>query len=154
MQIYTNPFKPNSEKHEVWNILIKNDFEGFLDQNWEFVASDYLEPGFFGINMNKTSNTELWQLSFPSLASYKNQWINDSIEFKKNNFDCDPREVFYATTHLENFEFFDNVMMVHKVFDGELPIKNGPSIPLNWRSLFVLRKEHSRWQIASFTGYI
>jgi hypothetical protein len=154
MEIYKNPFAPDSDEYEVWEVLMRNDFEGFLNQNWDIVEADYSEEGFYGINMNKSLSPNDWKLSFPTLDSYKEQWIKDSLDFAENTFISNPREIFYQTTRLENFEFFDHQMMVHKVFNGKIELLDAEPIILKWRSLFILRKTPLGWKIASFCGYI
>lgn len=149
-----NPYTPGSNEFSIWEILIKNDFEGYLGKNWAQVEDDYLCDGFFGIDMAKSLFTNNWKLSFPTLESYKLKWIEDSYEFALNEFKCDPRKILFQTTRLENFDFHENSVLVHKVFDSHLSIAENKFIELNWRSLFLLKKLEGHWRIAGFCGYI
>lgn len=149
-----NPYRTGTGEHELWNLLVRNDFEGFLAKDWERVAGDYIENGFFGIDLGKSRLPENWKLSFPALESYKYAWIKDSHAFEKHPFDCDPREALYKCSRLEFFDFKGTSALVHKVFNGYIPLKQGGALELKWRSLFLVRKEEDRWRIAGFCGYM
>ncbi|MFD0763853.1 hypothetical protein ACFQZI_03265 [Mucilaginibacter lutimaris] len=148
-----NPYEEGTDHYEIWEVLIRGDFDGFIAQSWDMVADGYISEGFFGVDMGKSTDPQSWKLTFPTLESYKVQWMQDSEGFAKNDFASNPREVFYKTTRLENFDFHDDTVLVHKVFDGTLTLTNGQIIPLKWRSLFLLKHVGS-WKIAGFCGYI
>ncbi len=150
---YNNPYPEGTTQHEIWEVLIKNDFEGFLSKGWDFVKDDFIEDGFFGIDMAKSDNPQNWKLTYPTLGAYRDAWVKDSLDFAGKQFISDPREIFYRTTKLENFDFQDNQVLVHKVFNGVLELANGETIELKWRSLFLLRNKQG-WKIAGFCGYM
>lgn len=149
-----NPYPSGSDQNEIWEMLVRNDFEGFVNQDWSRLAPDFLDNEFFGIDMRKSQNPADWKLTFPTLSSYRKQWVKDSEEFKKIEFDCDLRTSLYQVSKLEFFDFKDDKVLVHKIFDGTLPLKGGSFMPLNWRSLFLLKKVEGFWRINGFCGYM
>lgn len=154
MDRFSNPFPGDTAKHQIWDVLVRNDFEGFLAGKWEMVDQDYLEQGFFGFDFGKSESPRDWRLGFPSLASYREAWLMDSIEFKALNFTDDPRERLYASCRLEQIEITGDVAMVHKIFDGEIARESSDPLPLRWRSLFLMKKVDEKWLIAGFCGYL
>lgn len=84
---YANPFDAFSVQYDVWETLIRNDFEGFLKSDWSIVSEDFLSKGFFGVDMVKSQNPSDWKLTFPTLNAYKRQWLVDSLSFNKKNFE-------------------------------------------------------------------
>lgn len=151
---FKNPYPYNTAEYQFWEILIKNDFEAFCTRNWKMIEGDFIEEGFFGIDGKKSVNKMDWCLTYNTLESYKNDWMNQSEEFSLKNFDCNPLEVLYNTTKLSRIEIKDDIALVHKEFNGRFDIKNEDPIILDWISLFVLRKIEGNWKIANFTGYL
>lgn len=149
-----NPFVVATDEYLIWETLVKNDFEGFLANRWDMVADDYLREGFFGIDFGKTADTQQWGLNFPSLESYKKQWLIDAANFQQINFSVDPRLRLYELCRLEQLNIQGKTALVHKVFDGNLPVKEQEAIVMKWRSLFLMRKIAKQWKIAGFCGYI
>ena len=152
--IVDNPYPINSEEFLIWEVLIKNDFEGFLNCSWEMVADDYIEDGFFGIDFGKSELPSQWKLEFPSLDMYTKKWLADSNDFQNNNFSADPRSNLYESCSLVNIQITDTSALVHKLFNGNIPIQGGTLLSLNWLSLFLLRKHYGKWRIAGFCGYM
>lgn len=152
--IFDNPFPETTDAYLIWEVLVRNDFEGFLQGSWDRVADDYIEEGFFGVDFGKSTSPTDWTLGFPSLQHYKNQWLEDSQRFWENDFAADPRQQLYASCQLADIQITGTSALVHKFFVGDIPITGGASLELNWRSLFLLRKQAEKWRIAGFCGYI
>lgn len=151
---YINPYKLESDEYYIWEILIRNDFEAFCKENWKMIQNDFIEDGFFGVDGKSSINKLDWSLTYDSLETYKNDWINQSNEFNKKTFVNNPLDVLYTTTKLSKIEIKGKLALVHKEFNGEFEILNEESIKLNWISLFILRKIKGNWKIANFTGYL
>lgn len=151
---FKNPYSNNTAEYKFWEILIKNDFEAFCTRNWKMIEADFIKEGFFGIDGKKSVNKLDWCLTYNSLESYKNDWINQSEAFNLKDFDCNPLDVLYNTTKLSRLEIKGDIALVHKEFNGRFDIKNEDPIILDWISLFVLRKIEGNWKIANFTGYL
>lgn len=152
--VFDNPFPVRTDEYMIWEVLVRNDFEGFLQGSWEKVADDYIEEGFFGMDFGKSISPTDWKLGFPSLNHYKNQWLADSKRFWENDFAVNPRQKLYASCELADIQIKGDSALVHKLFAGDIPTNGGIPIELNWRSLFLLRKKNGKWRIAGFCGYI
>jgi hypothetical protein len=152
--VFDNPYPVKSDEYLIWEVLVKNDFEGFLNSSWEMVADDYIEDGFFGIDFGKSTLPVQWKLEFPSLEIYKNKWLVDSHDFQKNNFAADPQLKLYESCNLIDIQITGTSALVHKLFNGSIPIHGSSPLSLNWLSLFLLRKQQGKWRIAGFCGYM
>jgi hypothetical protein len=151
---FINPFEIETDEYCIWEILIRNDFEAFCSNNWDIVANDFIEDGFFGVDGKKSKSKSDWSLTYSSLEAYRNDWLNQSRDFNLKSFDCNPREILYRTTELSKIEVKGNIALVHKEFNGRFAIRNEEPIILDWISLFVLRNICGKWRIANFTGYL
>jgi hypothetical protein len=153
MDIFTNPYT-QTDYFDIWEMLIKRDFEGFLSQNWKLIEDDFSGDSFFGIDYSKSKNPDNWKLTFSTLEQYKQSWLKDSIDFSQISFSSSPRNILYECSKLENWDIQHDKAIVQKVFDGEIPILNGGAIQLKWRSIFMLKKIEDTWKIHGFVGYI
>lgn len=152
---YCNPFLPDdNDRFNIWELLIRRDFEAFLRQDWEAVQGDYLSEEFHGIDFQKTPQSSSWKLGYPSLASYRTSWLSDSAKFNQTPLFFDPRKILYACCRLEYWDLQADIGIVHKVFDGVFPVHGKNPIEMRWRSIFILRRSDAQWKIAGFVGYI
>ena len=39
-----------ADRRAIWTMLVQRDSEAFVAQNWDEVADDFVEDGFFGID--------------------------------------------------------------------------------------------------------
>ncbi len=151
---FVNPYTPESDKFHFWEMLIKNDFEGFLSGNWNLIENDFHSELFFGFDFRNSSSGRHCRLTYPTLESYKKQWLEDSDKFRSNKFLRSPRERLYSLTKLENIEVYEKSAAVHKVFNGTIELVNKEPINLSWRSIFLLQKINQEWFIVGFNGYM
>jgi len=152
--VFDNPYPNGTDEYLIWEVLVRNDFEGFLQGQWQMVADDYLADGFFGVDFGKSAEPTNWKLGFPSLESYRDQWLKDSHEFRQMNFAVDPRTKLYESCQLPDVQITGDSALVHKLFAGGIPLLDGTAVELKWRSLFLLRKQQESWRIAGFCGYL
>ena len=151
---YIAPFHYNIDEQLIWQTLIYRDFVAFCTEDWSLIENDFIEDGFFGIDGKRSTIKMDWCLTYHSLESYKQHWIQQSEDFNKKTFLNNPLNVLFNTTKLSKIEIIGNIALVHKEFNGVFTIKNEEPILLDWISLFVLRKINKNWKIASFTGYL
>ena len=152
---YRNPFSTSdTERFAIWELLVRRDFEAFLRQDWEAVGGDYIAEKFYGIDFQKSTNCSDWKLGYPSLEAYRMAWLRDSAQFSQTPFCVDPRNVLYACCRLEHWDLQCDTGIVHKVFDGSLPVHGTYPMALRWRSIFLLRRSEALWKIAGFVGYM
>ena len=154
MNIYNAPNTYNDDEIKIWNILMYNDFHAFCKGDWEMVHNDFEKKEFYAIQGSKTNYKLDWSLQYHSLAAYKEDWLNQSKDFLKQEFLCDPLKVLFESTKLSKIEIQGELALVHKEFNGTFVVKAAEPIVLDWISLFTLRKYGADWKIISFLGYL
>ena len=154
MSIYNAPNTYDNDEVKIWKILIYNDFYAFCKGDWEMIHNDFDEKEFYAVQGNKTNNKLDWSLQYNSLAAYKEDWLNQSRDFLKLEFLCDPLKVLFESTKLSKIKIHGDIALVHKEFNGTFEIKGANSIVLDWISIFILRKYAEDWKIISFVGYL
>ena len=152
--MYNAPKTYNDDEVKIWNILIYNDFQAFCKGDWDMVHDDFEEKSFYAIHGRRTNNKFDWGLQYDSLAAYKEDWLNQSRDFLKLEFLCDPLKVLFESTKLSRIEIQGELALVHKEFNGIFEVKGAEPIVLDWISLFMLKKYNSDWKIVSFLGYL
>ena len=155
MPVFKNPFNiADADRHDLWEMLVERDITAFLQCDWDLVAEDFIEEGFMGIDGRYRSNPDSWNISFPTLSDYKNNWLTQAGDFAETEWESDAGQDLYKATNLRDIEIAGDCALLHKKFDGELVKKNGDTVRLNWQTLYRCRKINGRWKIAGFTGYL
>ncbi len=154
MSLFQNPFVPEDDRNSLWEMLVERDIKAFVRQDWSMVRQDFIEEGFVGIDGRHLGNPDSWRLSFPTLDSYKQLWLEQAADFAKTEWGCDPEIALYEATTLRDIEIMENTALLHKKFDGQLVKKSGEVVRLNWQTLYTCRKVANSWKIAGFTGYL
>jgi hypothetical protein len=151
-----NPFPPeDAERHALWQAHMFNDIEAFLRADWDAVKDDFDAETFVAIDARFQSDPALWQVGFPDLDAYRRAWLHQAgVTAQK----ADPdrlREALFRGARIARIDFFEKgTAILHKVFDGQLPLRNGDTEAYAWQSVFTLRKRDGAWKIQSFVGYI
>lgn len=155
MMMYRNPFSDkDSDHYHIWQMLVHRDIEAFVRQDWSMVANDFLEEGFMGIDAGGREDPKTWQLKYPSLESYKNNWLKQSKTLNETDWEEDLREALFRVTVLKNIDVQGGSALAHKWFVGNLVKTGGELVPMNWQTLYRCRKFGDQWKIAGFTGYL
>jgi hypothetical protein len=150
-----NPFNTlDTDRHAIWEMLVSRDIDAFLAADWSRVKDDFIEEGFMGIDAGRQSNPDSWQLNFPSLADYRDEWLKQARDFQQIEWGEDIRDALFRVTTLRDIEIRGAGALVHKKFDGYITQKDGKQIKTSWQTLYRCRKVDSHWKIVGFTGYI
>lgn len=153
--MYTNPFsEQDTDRHEIWNMLVDRDIRAFLQADWSVVASDFAEEGFIGIDAGRLGNPDAWKLGFPSLDAYRDEWLRQAEAFKTFRWGEDIEAAMFRVTVLRDIEIRDNTAVAHKKFFGRIQKADGSYQPMNWQTLYYCRKMNGGWKISGFTGYM
>ncbi len=153
MNLTINPFS-DPDSRELWEMLVRRDIEGFLNQDWSLVAGDFMDVGFVGLDGRFLSNPDGWKLTFPDLDSYQKAWLNQSRQFANTRFLDDPREALYRAMRLSRVEIEGDSALIHKKFNGSIRLEIGDSLKLCWQSLFFCRRIDGFFKISGFVGYL
>ena len=142
------------DRCEIWEMLVRRDFRAYLDRDWNAIADDFVDEGFFGIDAECNPDPGSWRIAFADVASYRDEWLQQA---EQTHLCADPENVeaaLYAATTLTEIELRGDFALARKKFCGPLPNRDGSSTMLQWQTLYVCRKVGTRWKIASFVGYM
>lgn len=153
-QDYTNPFQENSDRGQIWEMLVKKDIIAFINQDWDMVKDDFLEDEFMGIDGSGKVNPDSWTLSFSKLESYKNLWLEQAQDFVNTSWAEDAEQALYDATNLRDIEVSGDIAVAHKKFDGHILKSDGSKQLLKWQTLYRCRKVDGKWRIQGFLGYL
>lgn len=155
MSFYQNPFpQTDPDRYQIWEMLVKRDIIAFCQQNWDMVASDFIEENFMGIDAGGKPNPDSWKISFAELEAYKIEWLRQAKEFAEEDWAEDAEKAIYEATQMRDIEIQGNSALIHKKFDGQIAKQDGSSARLNWQTLYRCRKIDGKWKITGFTGYM
>lgn len=131
------------------------DIDAFIAGDWEAVAQDFDAEKFIAIDAGRNHDPANWTVGFPNLGAYRATWLRMSAETRERADLGKLREAMFAGARVKRIDFRDDITCIlHKVFDGHTPLKNGGEEPYGWQSVFTLRKSEARWKVCSFVGYL
>jgi len=83
-----NPFDAGSEpdRYQIWQRLVAADCEAFANGNWSMIAGDFDAESFEGVRCFHSPNPDVWKITFPDLASYRDSWLTAAKEFGARKF--------------------------------------------------------------------
>ncbi len=151
-----NPFDPlDATRHALWERHIRADIDGFIAGNWDAVAPDFDETAFQAIDAHFSPDPAAWTIGFPNLAAYRDRWLEMSEETRAKADPAKLRDAMFAGARIARIDFHDgDAAIMHKVFDGVTPLKDGSEEHYAWQSVFTLRRRGAVWKIVSFVGYM
>ena len=150
-----NPFLNDPDRHEIWEILMRRDFEAFVASDWSLTEADFLEDEFQGIDAVYLSNPDHWRLRFPTLSSYRDEWLAQAADFKEIELlGTSKLNFLYQAATLDTIEIIGGRALAHKKFSGSSNTTTGTPLRLLWQSVYFLRKAGSHWKITGFVGYL
>jgi len=151
-----NPFPASDpDRREIWDILMRRDFEAFVTGDWSMIEGDFLREGFFGIDACKSSNPDQWKLSFPRLETYRDEWVRQAREFGSMEIPGTTMlDFLFDSCRLQEIELADHRAAILKRFDGKVTTVDGTDIVLQFQSHYHLVCHAGRWRIASFVGFL
>jgi hypothetical protein len=151
-----NPFgSSDPDRREIWDILMRGDVESFLERDWGAMADDFVSSGFFGIDAKKNPDPQQWKLTFPTIESYRAEWLRQAADFGPVELLDEPKlDFLYRAAELLEIEITGDSAMGRKKFNAETCVRGGSPLLMNWQTLYVMRKESGRWKIAGFVGYM
>jgi enamine deaminase RidA (YjgF/YER057c/UK114 family) len=150
-----NPFPDDPDRCEIWDVLMRRDFESFLAADWSMTGPDFLETEFAALSGRLLPDPGEWRLRFPSLASYRDEWLGQAAEFQKIELkDISKLDFLYQSATLREIEITGTRAVARKKFDGTATTTAGAPITLRWQTLYFLRKAEAHWKITGFLGYL
>ncbi|WP_273784205.1 hypothetical protein [Brucella intermedia] len=154
MRSAVNPFAGDKDREQIWEMLVRRDIEAFVSQDWSLVADDFDEVRFLGIHAHNDRNPDKWDAGFPTLASYRDEWLRQAAESAAVEYAESLAEGIFRATDLSVIDVTGDVALARKKFDGTIARKDGSVDRLNWQTLYFCRREKARWKITGFVGYM
>ncbi len=134
---------------------MRNDIDAFLRGDWSAVANDFDAERFIALDAGGSADPRDWTVGFPNLDAYRASWLEQSLQTRAK---ADPerlRAALFSGARIARIEFSNgNTAILHKVFDGQLPLRDGTEEPYGWQSVFTLQKAGGSWKIVNFVGYL
>ncbi|WP_113462853.1 hypothetical protein [Brucella intermedia] len=154
MRSAVNPFAGDRDREQIWEMLVRRDIEAFVSQDWSLVADDFDEVRFLGIHAHNDRNPDKWDAGFPTLASYRDEWLRQAAESAAVEYAESLAEGIFRATDLSVIDITGDIAVARKKFDGTIARKDGSVDRLNWQTLYFCRREKARWKITGFVGYM
>ncbi|WP_299941860.1 RidA family protein [uncultured Nitratireductor sp.] len=150
-----NPFNPaDSDRFEIWDMLVARDISAFVANDWPAHEKDFLPDGFFGLDGRFSDNPDTWTPKFGDLKSYAEAWQEFAAQCKGRLSPEDLHAAHHATTILRDIDIQGDFAVAHKKFDGNVVYDDGAVDVLNWQTLYFCRKVDGRWWISGFVGFL
>lgn len=154
MSTSQNPFPNDADRALIWEMLVERDIAAFVGQDWSMVSGDFDEQRFLGIHAHNSPDPDQWDAAFPSLATYRDEWLRQAAETAATKFAEPLAEGIHRATRLTEIDITGDVAIARKKFDGTIRRADGSDDVLNWQTLYFCRKAGDRWKITGFVGYM
>ena len=154
MSLFSDPFPQDTERSEIWRMLVERDIEAFVAADWSLIQEDFIVEGFHGVDARGSDLPDSWRLSFPDLASYRRAWLEQAREMASRTTEVALRRGLVEATTLRDIEVNGDSALAHKKFDGWVETRDGSRERLAWQTLYRCRRTAGRWRIAGFVGYL
>ena len=155
MDFERNPFGTGeSDRAELWEMLVRRDIDAFLARDWSAVEGDFLADRFFGLHAHFRHNSDAWRLDFPKLEVYRDEWLRQAAETAAVKFAEPLRPALFRAMNLRDIDLDGDRAVLHKRFDGSVRRADGGVDTLDWKTLYFCLKVNGRWRISSFVGYM
>ncbi|MFH1803330.1 MAG: hypothetical protein ABID63_00390 [Pseudomonadota bacterium] len=153
---YSCPFTADDlDRCQIWEMLVVRDIAAFVAADWSQIADDFKADGFYAIDAQKSPNPDDWEMAFPNLDAYRDEWLRQAHESRKIKWAEDVFDAVMRATQLETIEISGNRALVRKHFNGTIKKADGTSDHLLWKTHYYCEKTPSgTWQITGFTGYL
>jgi hypothetical protein len=151
-----SPFDPkDSDRNAIWEMLVPRDILAFVLADWSLVENDFKADGFYAIDAQKSANPDDWQMAFPDLASYRDEWLRQASQSRNTEYGEDLFEAVMRATRLETIDITDDRALARKHFNGTIKKADGSTDELLWKTHYYCQKgADGKWRITGFTGYL
>ncbi|ENT75649.1 hypothetical protein H721_02809 [Brucella ovis IntaBari-2006-46-332] len=126
-----NPFAGDKDREQIWEMFVRRDIEAFIAQDWSMVADDFDEARFLGIHAHNNPDPDKWDAGFPTLASYRDEWLRQAAESAAIEYAEPLAEGIFRATDLSVIDITGDVALARKKFDGTIARKDGTQDRLN-----------------------
>lgn len=152
-----NPFDKHhdADRFAIWRMVVEIDSDAFALGDWSMIENDFDPASFEGLRAMNSPNPDQWKIVFPTLAGYKESWLEAAKEWKKKRFlNHNSREAVYARTRLSQIDIAGDRALAHKKFHGDLKLDDGSVLSGSRQTLYRLHKQRGAWKIVGFIGQL
>ena len=148
-----NPFDEDSDRYQIWEMLVDRDIAAFVAGDWSQVARDFVAEGFMGIR--GAAHPDDWRIAFPTLDDYRDEWLRQSSAFSRLSFVGESgAQLLHRATRLQDIEITGRRAIAHKKFKAVATTTTGTDYSLDWQTLYWLKMTEQGWKIIGFVGYL
>jgi hypothetical protein len=152
-----NPFDAagDPDRHYLWERMVAADSEAFVAGDWAAIEADFDADQFEGIRCGQSHDPAEWHITFPTLASYRDNWLDLSRQFLARRFvGLTHRQAIFARTHLTRIDIAGDRALCHKQFFGDLPLADGTMLTGVRQTLYRAHRRDGVWKVAGFLGQL
>ena len=150
-----NPYEMADDCHDLWQILVARDSDAFAAADWSQCDGDFAYEHFEGISANGSFDPMKWSLRYPTVESYRDDWLQMAERFLSTSFaDVSHRELLYRMQTFAKVEIADGRAIVWKQFRADEPLTSGERYTISAQSVYRLRQFDGQWKIVGFVGYL
>lgn len=148
------PFPPGTEEAKLWQMLVFDDINAFVDGAWDRHEADFLQSEFLGLNANKSPRPQDWAPDFPTLDIYRDRWLAASRDAAARADRETLRQAHFSASRLAKITITGDLALCVKHFDGAVAYRDGTTERLEWETAYLCRHRHDRWWITGFVGFL
>jgi hypothetical protein len=152
-----NPFNAveDPDRHYLWERMVRVDSEAFVAGDWADVEADFDADQFEGLRCGQSTDPAGWQIAFPTLANYRDNWLDLSRQFLARQFlGLTHRQAIFARTHLTRIDIAGDRALCHKRFFGDLPLADGTMLTGARQTLYRAHRRAGVWKVVGFLGQL
>jgi hypothetical protein len=151
-----NPFNESDvDRREIWQRLIIVDSQAFAACDWKMIEDDFDHEHFEGLRAMNSTNPADWQIVFPTLQSYRDNWLSASVEFRKKKFvGLDPLGALLFRCRINQITINQDRAIAIKTFTGRVECEDGSHISGDRQTLYRLHRLRGLWKIVGFLGFL
>jgi hypothetical protein len=152
-----NPFNAaaDPDRHYLWERMVTVDSEAFVAGDWAAVEADFDPDQFEGIRCGQSADPAEWHIAFPTLASYRDNWLDLSKQFLARKFvGLTHQQAIFARTHLSRIDIAGDRALCHKQFYGDLPLSDGTMLTGARQTLYRAHRFSGVWKVVGFLGQL
>lgn len=154
---FANPYDASvdADRHALWTILVARDSDAFVAADWDLCDDDFAHGRFEGISANGELDPIKWSLRYPTVESYRDDWLQMADRFLSTEFAATThRELLYKMQTFAKVEIADGRAIVWKQFWADEPLANGERYKISAQSVYRLQRIAGSWKIVGFVGYL
>jgi len=152
-----NPFSVEADvdRRAIWDALVARDSEAFAAMDWSICEADFAADRFEGISARGCLDPAEWSLLYPTLNSYRDDWIRMAKEFLAIPLvNVSHRDLLYRMQAIVRIEFGENRALAWKQFRACELVKGGGKYEISAQSVYRLHQIAGQWKIVGFVGYL